>query len=243
MREIILDTETTGLDPRNGDRVIEIGCVELINHIPSGRSFHRYLNPERSISIEAARLTGIEASFLADKPRFAAVVAELLEFIGDAPIIAHNAEFDLAFLNAELQRAGHPALSNERLVDTLMLARRKHPTSPNSLDALMARYQIDARRRTLHGALLDAELLAEVYVELIGGRQPDLVFGDAETLTTITLARHVAIAPRGEPRLFRVSEAEMAAHRRAIELIGAGAIWQSYLAAASGVRDQMSEVR
>ena len=233
MREIILDTETTGLDPRNGDRVIEIGCVELINHIPSGRHFHRYLNPERAVSLEAARLTGIEESFLADKPRFAAVVDELLEFIGDAPIIAHNAEFDLAFLNAELQRAGRPGFSNERLVDTLLLARRKHPTSPNSLDALMSRYQIDARRRTLHGALLDAELLAEVYIELIGGRQPDLVFGDEATVTRITIGRPVAIAPRGEPRLFRVSEAEMAAHRAAIEIIGAGAIWQSYFAAAA----------
>lgn len=231
MREIVLDTETTGLDPRT-DRVIEIGCVELLNHIPTGRKLRYYFNPERPISIDAVRVHGVDDAFLRDKPLFSALAAELLDFIGDAPLIAHNAEFDLAFINAELARAGRGAVPNDRMVDTLMLARRKHPAGPNSLDALMARYQVDSSRRTLHGALLDAELLAEVYVELIGGRQPDLAFGVEETAQTIMVGMRATIAPRPAPRIFRVSAEELAAHRLAVELIGGGAIWRSYLAAA-----------
>jgi DNA polymerase-3 subunit epsilon len=232
MREIVLDTETTGLDPSAGDRVVEIGCVELINHIPSGRKFHRYVNPERAMSIDAIRVHGIEEAFLRDKPPFAAVAAELWEFLGDAVLIAHNAEFDLAFLNAEFGRAGHPAIGGDRVVDTLMLARRKHPLGPNSLDALMARYAIDASRRVVHGALLDAELLSEVYIELLGGRQTSLLLGDEERAMTIAPAPRVAsVAVRPLPRLFAMSPEEIAAHQAAVERLGAKAIWLRYMPA------------
>ena len=187
MREIVFDTETTGLDPKSGDRVVEVGCVELINHIPSGKTFHRYVNPERGMSIDAARVHGLDDAFLKEKPLFAAIAGELLEFIGDASLIAHNAQFDLEFLNLELGRAGHQLLHADRIVDTLMLARRKHPAGPNSLDALCARYQVDLSRRTFHGALLDAQLLAEVYIELIGGRQASLILGDLVSKPSATL--------------------------------------------------------
>jgi DNA polymerase-3 subunit epsilon len=232
MREIVFDTETTGLDPRNGDRVVEIGCVELINHIPTGRRFHRYLNPERGMSIDAARVHGIDDAFLKDKPLFAAIAGELVEFIGDASLVAHNAQFDLDFLNLELDRAGRALFSAERVVDTLMLARRKHPAGPNSLDALCARYQIDLSRRTLHGALLDAELLAEVYIELIGGRQASLILGDTMEGTGLAIAApsEIVIAPRAEPRPFRVTAPEMEAHRQRIARLGPNAIWLDYLA-------------
>src|SRR5262245_51285681 len=188
MREIVFDTETTGLDPRNGDRMVEIGCVELINHFPTGRKFHKYVNPERQMTIDAARVHGLDDAFLRDKPRFAAIAVELVEFLGDARLIAHNAQFDLDFLNLELSKAGHATVAADRIVDSLMLARRRHPAGPNSLDALCARYQIDLSRRTLHGALLDAELLAEVYIELIGGRQASLILGDAVEGAALALA-------------------------------------------------------
>jgi len=233
MREIVFDTETTGLDPAGGDRVVEIGCVELFNHIPTGNTFHRYVNPERSMPIEAMRVHGLDDKFLADKPVFAAIAAELVDFIGDAPMIAHNAEFDLAFLNAEFGRCGQPAIAAERIVDSLMLARRKHPAGPNSLDALCARYQIDTSQRTLHGALLDSHLLAEVYVELIGGRQASLILADERgggTQQSYGVAA-VAAIPRPEPRLFRVTADEMAAHRERLEILGDKAIWLKYLAA------------
>lgn len=231
MREIVFDTETTGLAPANGDRVVEIGCVELYNHIPTGRTFHCYINPERAMPAEAQRVHGLDDAFLADKPVFAAIAEELVAFIGDAPMIAHNAEFDLAFLNAEFDRSGHPALTATRIVDSLMLARRKHPAGPNSLDALCARYQIDTSRRTLHGALLDSQLLAEVYIELIGGRQASLILLDeteAGSIMTPGQAPRPAIM-RPEPRLFRVSDAEMAAHRARMEALGENAIWLGYL--------------
>ena len=237
MREIVFDTETTGLDPRNGDRVVEVGCIELINHIPSGRRFHRYVNPERGMSIDAARVHGLDDAFLKEKPVFAAIAGELLEFIADANLIAHNAQFDLDFLNLELGRAGHPQLSADRIVDTLMLARRKHPAGPNSLDSLCARYQIDLSRRTLHGALLDAELLAEVYIELIGGRQASLILGDAMEGSALAVATRseIEIAPRPEPRPFRVTLAEMEAHRERIARLGPNAIWLDYLARAGSL--------
>jgi DNA polymerase-3 subunit epsilon len=230
MREIVFDTETTGLDPRTGDRVVEIGCIELFNHIPTGRSFHRYVNPERAVGIDAVRVHGLDDAFLKDKPAFAAVAAELLEFVGDAALIAHNATFDLEFLNVELARAGHGTIPGDRIIDTLALARRRHPAGPNSLDALLSRYQIDARRRTLHGALLDAELLSEVYIELIGGRQAALFLGDEQTDTaTIAIARHVArIGGRPEPRIFVMRADEIAAHREAVEALGPSAIWLRY---------------
>ncbi len=174
MREIVFDTETTGLDPLQGDRMVEIGCIELINRFPSGKTFHCYFNPERDMPEPAFKVHGLSVEFLKDKPLFAHKVEELIEFLGDAPLIAHNAMFDLGFLNAELERAKKAAVARERLVDTLMLARRKHPGGSNRLDDLCARYRIDNSKRVKHGALLDAELLAEVYVELIGARQANL---------------------------------------------------------------------
>jgi DNA polymerase-3 subunit epsilon len=229
MREIVLDTETTGLDPSGGDRVVEIGCVELVNHIPSGRKFHRYVNPGRPMSIDAARVHGLEDAFLRDKPAFAAIAGELMEFLGDAVLIAHNAEFDLAFLNAELDRSGQPPISGNRVVDTLMLARRKHPLGPNSLDALMARYAVDGSKRVLHGALLDAELLSEVYIELIGGRQASLLFGEDEAVPTLTISvPQPVIRIRPQPRLFEIGPDTVAAHRAAVDRLGASAIWLRY---------------
>jgi DNA polymerase-3 subunit epsilon len=175
VREIVLDTETTGLDPFQGHRLVEIGCIELVNRIPSGQTFHRYVNPERDVPPEAVAIHGLSSEVLKDKPFFAEIVEDLVAFIGDAPLVAHNALFDLAFLNAELERAGKTLVPRERLVDTLLLARRKYPGAPNRLDDLCTRYGIDNSRRTKHGALLDAELLAEVYLELIGARQAQLI--------------------------------------------------------------------
>ncbi|NNG05609.1 MAG: DNA polymerase III subunit epsilon [Inquilinus sp.] len=177
MREIVLDTETTGLDPASGHRIVEVGCIELINHVASNRpggTFHHYLNPERSMPAEAEAVHGLKDDFLADKPLFADIADAFLEFIGDAPLVIHNAEFDMRFLNSELTRLGHPPLPSSRAVDTLAMARRRYPGAQASLDALCRRYDIDNAGRTLHGALLDSSLLAEVYLELIGGRQPDL---------------------------------------------------------------------
>jgi DNA polymerase-3 subunit epsilon len=234
MREIVFDTETTGLDPNSGDRVVEIGCIELINHIPTGRTFHRYLNPERTMPIEAARVHGLDDVFLKDKPLFAAIADELVEFLGDANLIAHNASFDIAFINAELKRVGKTLLGNDRIIDTLLLARKKHPGSPASLDALMSRYQIDSSRRTFHGALLDAEFLAEVYIELIGGRQAALLLGGEPEAPTIAIAHTgLTISARPTPRLFKVSAEELAAHATAIAGLGAKAIWNQYAEAAA----------
>ena len=233
MREIVFDTETTGLDSAN-DRIVEIGCVELLNHIPTGRRLQLYVNPGRRMAAEAIAVHGITEAFLADKPPFGQVVDELLAFIGDAPLIAHNADFDFAFLNAELERVGLRPIAPHRKIDSLMLARRKHPAGPNSLDALCSRYSIDATRRTLHGALLDSELLAEVYVELIGGRQASLVLAD--TLETATSALpgggRFHVGPRPEPRPFHLSDEELAAHRAGIALLKENAIWLGYLRSA-----------
>jgi DNA polymerase-3 subunit epsilon len=171
MREIVFDTETTGLDPARGDRLVEIGCIEVVNRVATGRTFHAYFNPERAMPAEAEAVHGLNDAFLADKPRFHERLEELIEFIGDAPLVAHNASFDFGFLNAELTICGAAAVSLERMVDTLAIARRRHPGAKLSLDALCTRYGIDRSHRTLHGALLDAELLAQVYVELTGGRQ------------------------------------------------------------------------
>ena len=175
MREIVLDTETTGLDPLRGDRLVEVGCVELINRMPTGQTFHRYMNPERDMPAEAFAVHGLSTEFLASKPLFVEVVEEFLEFIGDSPLVIHNASFDVGFINAELDRLKLPPIPRERLVDTLLMARRKHPGVSNRLDDLCSRYSIDNSHRTKHGALLDAELLAEVYVDLIGARQSSLI--------------------------------------------------------------------
>jgi DNA polymerase-3 subunit epsilon len=231
MREIVLDTETTGLDPLRGDRLVEIGCVEIFNRMPTGQTFHRHLNPERDIPAEAYAVHGLSREFLADKPLFAEVVEEFLEFIGDAPLVIHNASFDISFINAELDRVKQQAIARERLVDTLLLARRKHPGVSNRLDDLCSRYAIDNSRRTKHGALLDAELLAEVYIDLIGARQSQLIL-DAESRDTAAggfgeiprRQREVPLAPR-------VSEADRAAHRDFVLTLGDKPIWYDFLAA------------
>jgi DNA polymerase-3 subunit epsilon len=229
MREIVLDTETTGLDPYQGHRLVEIGCIELVNRIPSGQSFHHYLNPERDVPAEAFAVHGLSVEFLKDKPRFAEIADDLAAFIGDSPLVAHNAFFDLGFLNAELERAGRDLVARERLVDTLMLARRKHPAGPNRLDDLCARYGIDNSRRTKHGALLDAEILAEVYLELIGARQAQL--GLAESSEPRAKDRD-GIALRRErpmPLAPRISDADRAAHRAFVASLGENAVWRNYL--------------
>jgi DNA polymerase-3 subunit epsilon len=231
MREIVLDTETTGLDPLRGDRLVEIGCIELLNRIPSGQTFHRYLNPQRDIPAEAFAVHGLSAEFLADKPLFADIAEEFLAFLGDAPLVIHNAGFDIGFINAELDRCGRSALARDRLIDTLMLARRKFVGVRNSLDDLCARFRIDNSRRTKHGALLDAELLAEVYLELIEARQAQLglaATADATAATqrdqTIIRVRTIALAPR-------LTEAERAAHQAFVATLGDKAIWKDYLPA------------
>jgi DNA polymerase-3 subunit epsilon len=230
MREIVFDTETTGLDPAQGDRLVEIGCIELVNRFPTGKVFHKYLNPERDMPDTAFNIHGLSIEFLQDKPRFVEVVEELVLFIGDdAQLIAHNAMFDLGFLNAELKRAGRSEVSRDRLVDTLMLARRKHPGSSNRLDDLCVRYRIDNSRRTKHGALLDAELLAEVYLELIGARQATL--GLAETAAAIDTARGIIVASRSRPQPLntRLGAEARAAHRAFVATLGENPIWRDYL--------------
>jgi DNA polymerase-3 subunit epsilon len=229
MREIVLDTETTGLDPLRGDRLVEIGCVEIFNRMPTGQTFHRYINPERDMSREAYEVHGLSSEFLADKPVFSAVADEFLKFVGDAPLVIHNASFDIGFINAELEKVARPPIPRERLVDTLLLARRKHPGVSNRLDDLCSRYAIDNSRRTRHGALLDAELLAEVYIDLIGARQSQLIL--AETVQ-ISVSAH-GDAPRRqrlEPLLPRLSAAELAAHGAFIATLGEKALWAEYAA-------------
>jgi DNA polymerase-3 subunit epsilon len=215
MREIVLDTETTGLDPDAGHRLIEIAAIELVNHLPTGRKLQRYLNPERDITAEAQAIHGLTAAFLADKPVFAEIVAELLEFIGESRLVIHNAEFDLKFLNAELKLLGFPPLQLTRCVDSVQLARRKFPGAPASFDALCQRFNIDNAHRTLHGALLDAELLAEVYLELIGGRQSHLLLEGEEALPGMPgagIAIPRAARPGRTVRVHAPSEDEFAAH-------------------------------
>jgi DNA polymerase-3 subunit epsilon len=230
MREIVFDTETTGLDPYQGDRLVEIGCVELINGFPTGNSFHYYLNPERDVPEGAFKVHGLSAEFLKDKPVFADVCEEFLEFVGDAPLVAHNAMFDLGFINSELERCKKMLLQRERLVDTLMLARRRYPAGPNSLDHLCARYSIDTSRRTKHGALLDAELLAEVYVELTGKRQARLGLLDANI--TVSQPMVITVRVRPTPLAPRITDAERDAHRAFVATLGDKAMWNEYWAAA-----------
>jgi DNA polymerase-3 subunit epsilon len=232
VREIVLDTETTGLDPYRGDRLVEIGCVELLNRIPSGQTFHRYVNPQRDMPDEAFAVHGLSSEFLKDKPFFAEVADDLITFIGDAPLVAHNASFDLTFINAEFERAGKPAVGRDRVIDTLLLARRKHPGSPNRLDDLCARYSIDSSRRVKHGALLDAELLAEVYLELVGGRQAQLILVDAGSdRTAAGSARAIVIPPRPIALPPRLTQADLAAHLEFRVSLGEKAIWRDYLSA------------
>jgi len=230
LREIVIDTETTGLDAANGDRLIEIGCVEIVNRIPTGREFHVYLNPEREVHKDAAAVHGLSNEFLADKPRFKDVAADLLVFLGEAPLVAHNAGFDLGFINAELGRLARPSLPAERMVDTLLLARRKHPAGPNSLDALCKRYGIDNSARALHGALLDSLLLAAVYVELLGERQATLGLDVAELRDRPSLGAAKAAAQRPAPLPPRLSEAIELAHQRFVKTLGPNALWLTYMA-------------
>jgi DNA polymerase-3 subunit epsilon len=212
LREIVLDTETTGLDPTAGDRIVEIGCVELVNHVATGGVFHRYVNPERDIPEAVFAIHGLSREFLASHPVFAAVADELLAFIADSPLVIHNAAFDLGFINAELKRLGQPAIPFDRAVDTVSLARRKFPGAPASLDALCARFKIDTSDRALHGALKDARLLAEVYLELIGGRQPGL-----ELAATAQAATAVGPNHTRTPRPHAPMPEEEAAHAAFVE--------------------------
>ena len=228
MREIVFDTETTGLDPLQGDRLVEIGCIELVNRFPTGRTFHSYFNPERDMPEAAREIHGLSIDFLKDKPRFAERVEELIAFLGDAHLVAHNAIFDLSFLNAELERAGRVVVSRERIVDTLLLARRKHAGAPNRLDDLCVRYAIDNSRRTKHGALLDAELLAEVYIELIGARQAQLILAQAE-VPVLAVGAPIIVRERPLPLPVRISEEERAEHRRFIATLGENPIWRDYV--------------
>jgi DNA polymerase III subunit epsilon len=228
MREIVLDTETTGLDPSDGHRLVEIGCVELINRIPSGQTFHSHFNPQRGMPAEAFAVHGLSDDFLKDKVFFAEVADELIVFLGDAPLVIHNAAFDIGFLNAELERAGRPLLARERLIDTLLIARRKHPGGSNRLDDLCARYAIDNSRRTKHGALLDAELLAEVYVELIGARQAQLVLSQT-TMPGQASGELIIVRERLAPLVAAITSEERAAHRAFIATLGEQAIWRDYV--------------
>ncbi len=209
MREIVLDTETTGLSPRDGDRIVEIGCIELVNHVATGETYHQYVNPERPMPEEAFAIHGLSDEFLSGQPVMADVMDGFVEFIGEATLVIHNAEFDMRFINAELDLLGRDELPMSRAVDTVRMAREKFPGAPASLDALCRRFNIDNSGRSLHGALLDAELLAEVYLELIGGRQPDLELkadkGKSEG--------RAGSAARREPRPHDADEEELAAHR------------------------------
>jgi DNA polymerase-3 subunit epsilon len=232
MREIVLDTETTGLDPLRGDRLVEVGCVEIFNRMPTGQTFHRYVNPERDMPQEAFAVHGLSSEFLADKPLFAQIVDEFLEFVGDAPLVIHNASFDISFINAELDRLKRQAIGRDRLVDTLLLARRKHPGVSNRLDDLCSRYAIDNSRRTKHGALLDAELLAEVYIDLIGARQPQLILAETTSRQaggTLDLPRR----QRAVPLAPRVTDADRIAHRDFVATLGEKAIWKEFVGTSS----------
>ena len=229
MREVILDTETTGLDPRKGDRLIEIGCIEIFNRIPTGREYHCFINPEREVPPEAQAVHGLTTDFLKDKPLFHKVARDFLSFIGDDQLVIHNAQFDVGFLNFELERIGLGPIGMDRVVDTLALARRKHPAGPNNLDALCKRYGIDNSKRTKHGALVDSLLLAEVYVELLGERQAALGLNTSAGPTVHAARRGKVIAKaRPAPLPPRITSDGIALHRAFIEKLGAKAIWLKY---------------
>lgn len=227
MREIVLDTETTGLDPNSGDRIVEIGAVELQGHVPTGSTYHQYINPKRDVPKEAVDVHGLTLDFLRDKPVFEHIAQDFLEFIGDAKLIIHNAAFDMKFLNAELKWMGLSPIPWERAVDTLDIARKKFPGSPASLDALCRRYSIDNSARTLHGALLDSEILADVYLELIGGRQPDLVLAEArQQKSEDTAEQSWRVQKRPVPLPSRLTDNEKEAHAAFIDSMGENALWK-----------------
>lgn len=219
-REIVLDTETTGMDPADGHRIIEIGCIELFNHLPTGKTWHHYINPEREVDAGAVAVHGIKTEFLKDKPIFGEIVGDFLDFIGGATLVIHNAEFDVKFLNAELKTFGFPPIKLAGVIDTLMIARKKYPGSPANLDALCRRFNIDLSGRELHGALLDAQLLADVYLELIGGRQHGLGLAQSQS-SSATQNQTVDIPsfekkPYREPRVFSPSAEEEEAHKNMV---------------------------
>lgn len=233
MREIVLDTETTGFDPETGDRIVEIGAVELINHLPTGQTYHQYINPERPMPQEAFEVHGLGDDFLRDKPKFAEIAGDFVKFIGeDAKLVIHNAQFDMKFLNAELKWAGRTVMPGSRAVDTLEIARKKFPGAQNTLDALCRRFRIDNSNRTLHGALLDSELLAEVYLALMGGRQPDLVLeaspGDGQVAADGRPATAAPRGPRPRPLPERLTEAEAGLHAEFVAKMGDKAVWLRY---------------
>ena len=231
------DTETTGLNPRTGDRLVEIGGVELINHVPTGNVYHVYINPQRDMPEEAFRVHGLSAEFLSDKPLFEQVADEFLEFVSDGTLVIHNAAFDMGFINFELERCGRRTIPNTQVIDTLEIARRKHPTGPNSLDALCSRYGIDNSKRVKHGALLDAEILAEVYLEMIGGKQRALILDPDEEDVLSASAEGASepgelgsfnARPRPAPLAALLKEDEFAAHQAFIEGMGDSALWKKY---------------
>lgn len=225
MRQIVLDTETTGLSPQSGDRLVEIGCLEIVNQVATGEVFHVYINPERDVPVEAFNVHGLSAEFLSDKPRFAEIVDAFMAFIGDDPLVIHNASFDMGFLNNELKMTGRPVIEMARAIDTLLIARKRFPGAQNSLDALCRRFNVDNSNRIKHGALLDAELLAEVYLELMGGRQPGLVLDanlDRRKNDTATAERRAA---RSVPLASRLSEAERMAHEAFVSELAGGGLW------------------
>jgi DNA polymerase III subunit epsilon len=228
MREIVFDTETTGLDPFQGHRLVEIGCIELVNRFSTGQTFHRYLNPERDVPPEAYAIHGLSLDRLKNEPLFVDIVADLLAFLGDAHLVAHNASFDFTFLNAELERAEQRAISRDRMIDTLVLARRKYPGGANRLDDLCARFGIDNSRRTKHGALLDAELLAEIYLELIDARQAQLGLVAATATAAAAMVKAAVAKIRAIALPPRLTDADRAAHRALVAELGAKAIWNDY---------------
>lgn len=230
MRELVLDTETTGFDPEQGDRIVEIGIVELLNKMPTGRTYHQYINPERAMPQEAFEVHGLGDDFLREKPVFKAIAQEFRDFVGGDKMVIHNASFDMKFMNAELKWVGLPVFPMDQALDTLMIARKKFPGSPASLDALCRRFGIDNSNRTLHGALLDSEILAEVYLELVGGRQPGLTFsmldgGGAQSGGSDADWRP---APRPSPLPPRLTEAEAKAHQAFVEKLGEDALWRKF---------------
>ena len=247
MREIVLDTETTGLDPSNGDRIVEIGCLELVNRLPTGKTYHVYINPERDMPREAEAVHGLSAAFLADKPVFAEIAEEFIAFVKGAALIIHNAAFDMKFLNAELALMGRDDLRGAEIIDTLTMARKKFPGAPASLDALCRRFGVDNSGRDLHGALIDSELLAGVYLELSGGRQPGLVFQadggpvaaeGAQTLDARPQPRRAARQRRETALAPRLSAAERAAHHAFLQALPQRAIWLQGEAGGAGPEEE-----
>jgi DNA polymerase-3 subunit epsilon len=235
MREIVLDTETTGFEPSEGHRIVEIGAIELVNLMPTGRTYHQYINPQRTMPSEAFAVHGLGDDFLRDKPVFASIVQDFLDFVGDSRLVIHNASFDMKFINAELTWTRRPQLALERAVDTLMLARRRYPGSPASLDALCRRFGVDNSAREKHGALLDSEILAEVYLHLLGGRQPGLVLasgGQERTGGSETDSPGQTWRPGPRPRTLasRLTESEEKAHAAFVDSMGESAIWKRYQA-------------